>query len=140
MARCINLLGDAPNPMLENELSNETQVTPQTPPTFLFSTTNDETVPVMNSVLFYEALLRSGIPAELHIFEQGHHGSGLAQENPATAHVAHPAAELAAPAWMDGVRRAVGKIDGWCPIQASGFPRERFLLAGVEAFFWLEWG
>ncbi|MGB8479987.1 MAG: alpha/beta hydrolase [Acidobacteriaceae bacterium] len=76
------LLGEQPNPMLENELSNETQVTPQTPPTFLFSTTNDETVPVMNSVLFYEALLRSGVPAELHIFEQGHHGSGLAQENP----------------------------------------------------------
>jgi acetyl esterase/lipase len=76
------LLGERPNPMLENELSNETQVTPQTPPTFLFSTTNDETVPVMNSVLFYEALLRSEVPAELHIFEQGHHGSGLAQENP----------------------------------------------------------
>jgi hypothetical protein len=36
----------------------------------------------MNSVLFYEALLRSGVPAELHIFEQGHHGSGLAQDNP----------------------------------------------------------
>ena len=77
-----NLLGEDPNPVLENELSNETQVTPQTPPTFLFSTTNDETVPVMNSVLFYEALLRSGVPAELHIFEQGHHGSGLAQNNP----------------------------------------------------------
>ena len=77
-----NLLGEEPNPMLENELSNETQVTPQTPPTFLFSTTNDETVPVMNSVLFYEALLRAGVPAELHIFEQGHHGSGLAQDNP----------------------------------------------------------
>jgi acetyl esterase/lipase len=77
-----NLLGEQPNPVLENELSNETQVTPQTPPTFLFSTTNDETVPVMNSVLFYEALLRSGVPAELHIFEQGRHGSGLAQDNP----------------------------------------------------------
>ncbi len=76
------LLGEEPNPMLENELSNETQVTPQTPPTFLFSTTNDETVPVMNSVLFYEALLRAGVPAELHIFQQGHHGSGLAQDNP----------------------------------------------------------
>lgn len=76
------LLGEQPNPMLENELSNETQVTPQTPPTFLFSTTNDETVPVMNSVLFYEALLRAGVPAELHIFERGHHGVGLAQDNP----------------------------------------------------------
>lgn len=76
------LLGEQPSPMLENELSNETQVTPQTPPTFLFSTTNDPVVPVRNSVLFYEALLRAGVPAELHIFEQGHHGSGLGQNNP----------------------------------------------------------
>lgn len=76
------LLGEQPNPALQDELSNETQVTPRTPPTFLFSTTNDETVPVINSVLFYQALLRSGVPAELHIFEQGHHGSGLAQDNP----------------------------------------------------------
>lgn len=68
--------------MLENELSNETQVTSQTPPTFLFSTTNDSAVPVMNSVLFYEALLRAGVPAEIHIFEQGHHGSGLGVGNP----------------------------------------------------------
>lgn len=77
-----NLLGDQPNPMLENELSNETQVTPQTPPTFLYSTTNDGTVPVMNSVLFYEALVHAGVPAEMHIFEQGHHGSGLGDGNP----------------------------------------------------------
>ena len=76
------LLGEQPNPMLENELSNETQVTSQTPPTFLFSTTNDSAVPVMNSVLFYEALLRAGVPAEIHIFEQGHHGSGLGVGNP----------------------------------------------------------
>lgn len=76
------LLGEQPNPMLENELSNETQVTPLTPPTFLFSTTNDPVVPVRNSVLFYEALLRAGVPAELHIFEQGQHGSGLGQNNP----------------------------------------------------------
>jgi acetyl esterase/lipase len=77
-----NLLGEQPNPMLENELSNETQVTPQTPPTFLFSTTNDEAVPVSNSLLFYEALLHAGVPAEIHIFEQGRHGSGLAADNP----------------------------------------------------------
>ncbi len=77
-----NLLGEQPNPMLQNELSNETQVTPRTPPAFLFSTTNDEAVPVMNSVLFYEALLRAGVPAEIHIFEQGRHGVGLAQDNP----------------------------------------------------------
>ena len=77
-----NLLGEQPSPTLQNELSNETQVTVRTPPTFLFSTTNDPAVPVMNSVLFYEALLRAGVPAEMHLFEQGHHGVGLAQDNP----------------------------------------------------------
>ncbi len=35
-----------------------------------------------NSVLFYEALVRAGVPAEMHLFEQGHHGSGLGQDNP----------------------------------------------------------
>ncbi len=77
-----NLLGEQPNPALQNELSNETQITAQTPPTFLFSTTNDSAVPIMNSVLFYEGLVRAGVPAEIHIFEQGHHGSGLGQNNP----------------------------------------------------------
>lgn len=77
-----NLLGRHPNPILRNEVSSELQVTTQTPPTFLFTTTNDATVPVMNSVLFYEALVHAGVPAELHIFEQGPHGSALAQDNP----------------------------------------------------------
>lgn len=77
-----NLLGEQPNPALQNELSNETQVTTRTPPTFLFSTTDDGAVPVMNSVLFYEGLLRAGVPAEMHLFEQGHHGSGLGVGNP----------------------------------------------------------
>lgn len=76
------LLGDQPNPILEDELSNETQVTPKTPPAFIYATTTDHTVPVMNSVLFYEACLRAGVPAELHIFEQGAHGSGLGQGSP----------------------------------------------------------
>lgn len=76
------LLGEQPNPMLETELSNELQVTARTPPTFLFATTNDPVVPVMNSVLFYQALLRAGVPAELHVFQEGHHGVGLAADNP----------------------------------------------------------
>lgn len=77
-----NLLGTEPNPILRNEVSNETQVTPQTPPTFLYSTTNDKVVPIMNSVLFYEALVHAGVPAEMHIFEQGPHGSGLGKKSP----------------------------------------------------------
>ncbi len=72
------LLGDHPDPALVENLSNELQVTPQTPPTFLFHTTTDATVPVENSVLFYSALRKAGVPAELHIYERGPHGVGLA--------------------------------------------------------------
>lgn len=78
-----NLLGDHPDPKLVASLSNELQVTAQTPPTFLFHTTEDKTVPVENSVLFYLALKKAGVPAELHIFERGPHGVGLATMDPA---------------------------------------------------------
>lgn len=76
------LLGDHPLPDLVLSLSNETQVTPQTPPTFLFHTTEDHTVPVENSVMFYLALRKAGVPAEMHIYLKGHHGVGLAQNDP----------------------------------------------------------
>jgi|SRR5579883_3127197 len=72
------LLGDNPDPKLVELLSNELQVTAQTPPTFLFHTTEDKTVPVENSVLFYMALRKAGVPAEMHIYERGPHGVGLA--------------------------------------------------------------
>lgn len=77
-----NLLGDDPDPALARSLSAETRVTTDTPPTFLFSTTDDKTVPVMNSVMFYDALVKAGVPAEMHIFQQGAHGAGLAAANP----------------------------------------------------------
>jgi len=77
-----NLLGENPDPQLVASLSNETQVTPQTPPTFLFHTTSDSGVPVENSVLFYLALRRAGVPAEMHLYEQGPHGVGLALFDP----------------------------------------------------------
>jgi dipeptidyl aminopeptidase/acylaminoacyl peptidase len=48
----------------------------------LFSTTDDKTVPVANSVLFYQALVKAGVPAEMHIFQHGAHGAGLAPTNP----------------------------------------------------------
>jgi len=63
-------------------LSNETQVTPSTPPAFLFHTDADQVVPSEHSVLFYLALRRAGVPAELHVFEQGVHGLGLAPDDP----------------------------------------------------------
>jgi acetyl esterase/lipase len=73
-----NLLGDNPDPKLVESLSNELQVTPQTPPTFLFHTNEDTGVPPENSVLFYLALRKAGVPAEMHIYEHGPHGVGLA--------------------------------------------------------------
>jgi acetyl esterase/lipase len=73
-----NLLGENPDPKLMELLSNEKQVTAETPPTFLFHTNEDQGVPPENSVLFYLALRKAGVPAELHIYERGKHGVGLA--------------------------------------------------------------
>jgi len=77
-----NLLGDDPDPKLVELLSNEKQVTTQTPPTFLFHTDSDTGVPSENSVLFYLALRRAKVPAEMHIYEPGKHGVGLAPLDP----------------------------------------------------------
>lgn len=78
-----NLLGEHPDPKLVENLSNELQVTSRTPPTFLFHTDADKGVPAENSVLFYLALRKAGVPAEMHIFERGPHGVGLALADPA---------------------------------------------------------
>ena len=78
-----NLLGENPDPTLVDLMSNETQVTAQTPPAFIFFTTDDQAVPVENGILFYQALHKAGVPAEIHIFETGRHGVGLAPNDPA---------------------------------------------------------
>jgi dipeptidyl aminopeptidase/acylaminoacyl peptidase len=77
-----NLLGDNPDPKLVENLSNELQVTAQTPPTFIFHTTNDNGVPVENSVRFYLALRKAKVPVEMHLFENGPHGVGMALSDP----------------------------------------------------------
>lgn len=77
------LLGDPADPALARSLSSETQVTAATPPTFLFHTNADTTVPVENSVYYFLALRNAGVPAELHIFKDGAHGVGLAMQDPA---------------------------------------------------------
>ncbi len=77
-----NLLGPNPDPKLVESLSNELQVTDRTPPTFLFHTTADTTVPVENSINFYLALRKAKVPAEMHIYERGAHGVGLAPQDP----------------------------------------------------------
>ncbi len=74
-----NLLGDKPDPALVENLSNEKQITKETPPTFLFHTNEDTGVPAENSVLFYLGLRKVGVPAELHIYRSGPHGVGLGQ-------------------------------------------------------------
>jgi len=66
-----NLLGENPDPKLREELSNELQVKPQTPPTFLFTTSGDTVVLAENSCAFYLALHKARVPAEMHIFESG---------------------------------------------------------------------
>ena len=79
---CANLLGDHPDPSLAALVSNEKHVTPKTPPTFLFHTYDDPTVPVENSLAFFAALRKAGVPAELHIYEHGPHSVGLALDDP----------------------------------------------------------
>ncbi len=71
------LLGENADPRQLEEVSNELHVTPKTPPTFLFSTSEDKSVPSENSLMFYAALHKAGVPGELHIFEKGPHGVGL---------------------------------------------------------------
>lgn len=72
-----NLLGENPSPELVELLSNEKQVTKETPPTFLFHTYADPGVPVENALLFAEALRKNHVPFDLHIYEKGGHGMGL---------------------------------------------------------------
>ncbi len=72
-----NLLGDPQPPELVQALSNELQVTKDTPPTFIWHTVEDKTVPVENALLFASACRRAGVPFSLHIYEKGAHGLGF---------------------------------------------------------------
>lgn len=75
---------DTPPEALARQFSSELQVTPQTPPTFLFHTDEDTSVPAENPISFYLALRKAGVPAELHIYRQGRHGGGLWTAHPDT--------------------------------------------------------
>src|ERR1017187_4468795 len=77
-----NLLGDTPSAELVAALSHEKHVTPHTPPAFIFHAANDPVVPVENSLLFAAALRAANVPFELHVFERGPHGVGLASDDP----------------------------------------------------------
>jgi acetyl esterase/lipase len=75
-----NLLGENPSPDIIQNLSNDQQVTENTPPTFLWHTADDPVVPVEHSLLFALACAKNKVPHELHIFPHGKHGLGLANE------------------------------------------------------------
>lgn len=78
----LNLLGPQPSRNLVDALSNDRQVTSRTPPTFIFHTSDDPVVPVENALRFAAALQAADVPYELHVFEKGPHGVGLAQNDP----------------------------------------------------------
>ena len=77
-----NLLGDNPAPDLITLLSNEKQVTAQTPPCFLVHGSDDTVVPVENSLMFAMACHKAGVPFEIHVYEHGPHGFGLGGADP----------------------------------------------------------
>lgn len=77
-----SLLGANPPPELVQLLSSELQVTSNTPPCFLWTTYEDKTVPMENSLLFASALRKNGVPFALHVYQKGGHGMGLADKPP----------------------------------------------------------
>ena len=81
----VNLLGESPDPKVLESLQNASRVTKETPPTFLFHTYEDKGVLPQNSIEFYAAMVRNGVPGELHIFEKGAHGVGLGRSIPGTS-------------------------------------------------------
>lgn len=72
-----NLIGKEPTQEKINYYSNELQVTKQTPPAFIVHAKDDKAVKVQNSIAFYDALRKNGVPAEIHLYEQGGHGFGM---------------------------------------------------------------
>jgi acetyl esterase/lipase len=76
------LLGTNPPPELVELLSNELQVTTNTPPCFIWQTFEDRTVPVENSMMFAAALRKNHVPFDLHIYQKGGHGMGLKDKPP----------------------------------------------------------
>ena len=77
-----NLIGTPADAALVERLSNERQVTSQTPPTFVFHTADDAHVPIENALLYVDALRRAKVSFEAHLYERGEHGVGLASDDP----------------------------------------------------------
>jgi acetyl esterase/lipase len=108
------LIGTNPTQALLDSVSVDRHVTSDTPPCFLFATTGDQTVNAMNATTFYDALKRAGVPAELHVFERGSHGVGMAQNQTRFPELSIYPALVAD--WM--------QLHGWMPENATDGPRE----------------
>jgi acetyl esterase/lipase len=74
-----SLVGNNPTPAMLDTISPVRHVTKQTSPSFIYSTTADQTVNSLNATAYYDALKRAGVPVELHVFELGPHGTGMGQ-------------------------------------------------------------
>jgi acetyl esterase/lipase len=72
-----NLIGERPTAEMTKKFSNELQITPQTPPTFLVHAGDDGAVPVENSIRFYQNCIKNKVPAEMHLYPKGGHGFGM---------------------------------------------------------------
>jgi acetyl esterase/lipase len=79
------LLGASPADDVVRSFSVESQIPPNTPPTFIVASTDDATVPVQNSQMLYDAMRSARVPVELHVFESAKHGFGLAPADPAVS-------------------------------------------------------
>jgi len=75
-----NLIGEKPSEEAIMHFSNELQITEKTPPSFLVHAADDKTVPVKNSIVYFEGLQKNNIPAEMHIYQKGGHGFGLSKD------------------------------------------------------------
>lgn len=77
-----NLLGKNAGTELAESLQNDRNVTAETPPAFIVASTADTGVSAENSIVYYLALHRAGVPAEMHVYEPGPHGFGLGKNDP----------------------------------------------------------
>lgn len=76
------LTGKEPNAALRDSLSTYNRVSSKTPPTFIVFSSDDKSVPVQNGIVFYQALLKHGVKASMHVFDHGGHGYGMGPKDP----------------------------------------------------------
>lgn len=77
-----NLLGQNPSLAARHQMSNELHVTAKNPPAFIFHTFDDKAVPVQNALMFTSACAKAGVPVEMHVYQSGPHGVGIAADRP----------------------------------------------------------